>query len=216
MKPRWLRARTDSPPPRPLAQRAGADDAGLSELRRRLLGRMAAAGVLASGLLVVVLLVEDPGSGQEPVVAREFTEPVPVRKKEPASGPVESAVAEPASTGAADARQTAPAASDTRLAAAEASPAHGAVAEAASPAAQPAAVAPRPLSGHMLQSGVVGDPRHAQELQATLASEGIPSSVEALLQIGPFRTRAEADEIRRKLKAQGIETTVQKVRAAQP
>ncbi|MCM8595462.1 SPOR domain-containing protein [Accumulibacter sp.] len=179
----------------------------MSELRRRLLGRMAAAGVLASALLVVVLLVEDPGSGQEPVVAREFTEPVPVRKKEPASGPVESAVADAASTGAASAPQAVPAVSDARPAVAESS---------AATAAQPATAVPRPLSGHTLQSGVVGDARRAQELQASLASEGIPSNVEALLQIGPFRTRAEADEVRRKLKAQGIETTVQKLRPAQP
>ena len=55
-------------------------------------------------------------------------------------------------------------------------------------------------------SGVLPDARRAEELQAKLAQDGIPASIETRLQLGPFKTRAEADAARRKMLALGIDT----------
>ncbi|MDS4013870.1 MAG: hypothetical protein RKP46_05865 [Candidatus Accumulibacter sp.] len=79
---------------------------------------------------------------------------------------------------------------------------------AASPAPPvlPAVAAPRAGSGYTLQSDLLLDARRAEGLQARLAQEGIPATVETRLRIGPFRTRAELEVIRRRLKELGIET----------
>lgn len=72
----------------------------------------------------------------------------------------------------------------------------------------PAKAAPEParlLSGYAVQAGVFADPRRAEELVSRLALEGIPATVEARVQVGPFRTKAEAEAAREKLKALGIE-----------
>ena len=66
--------------------------------------------------------------------------------------------------------------------------------------------AARLLSGYIVQSGLFSDLALAEQWQARLAQEGIPSSIEARLQIGPFESRAEADAARRKLKKLGIDT----------
>jgi cell division protein FtsN len=47
--------------------------------------------------------------------------------------------------------------------------------------------------GYVVQSGVVPDVRQAEAMQAKFAAEGIPVSIEVRLQLGPFRTRAEAE-----------------------
>lgn len=70
----------------------------------------------------------------------------------------------------------------------------------------PVASPPRLLSGPALLSGVLPDARRAEELQAKLAQDGIPASIETRLQLGPFKTRAEADAARRKMLALGIDT----------
>jgi len=78
------------------------------------------------------------------------------------------------------------------------------------PAATPAAL-PTPhrlFSGYALQAGVFSDPRRAEELQTRLVQEGIPATIEARVQVGPFKTRAEADAARAKLTALGIESVL--------
>lgn len=67
---------------------------------------------------------------------------------------------------------------------------------------------PRLFSGYALQAGVFSDPRRAEELQARLAQEGVPATIEARVQVGPFKTRAEADAARLKLNALGIESVM--------
>ena len=80
----------------------------------------------------------------------------------------------------------------------------------------PAAVAPAPvermppapprlLSGYAVQAGVFADARHAEELRAKLTLSGIPSTLEARVQVGPFRTREEAMAAQEKLKSLGID-----------
>ena len=84
---------------------------------------------------------------------------------------------------------------------------------AAEPRAQPAppaAVAPPPapprlFSGYAVQAGVFADAQRAEELRAKLTLNGIPSTMEARVQVGPFKTREEAEAAREKMKALGID-----------
>lgn len=72
----------------------------------------------------------------------------------------------------------------------------------------PAAATPSPprlFSGYAVQAGVFSDAQHAEELRAKLMLNGIPSTLEARVQIGPFKTRAEAEAAREKLKAIGVD-----------
>jgi len=72
------------------------------------------------------------------------------------------------------------------------------------PALQP--VPARPLaSGYVVQAGVFSSTKAAEELHAKLTLNGIPSTLETRVQIGPFKNRAEAEAARQKLKALGIE-----------
>ena len=77
------------------------------------------------------------------------------------------------------------------------------------PAVSPATpTPPRLFSGYALQAGVLADPRRAEELQSRLVQEGIPATIEARVQVGPFKTRAEADAARAKLNALGIDSVL--------
>jgi DedD protein len=99
-----------------------------------------------------------------------------------------------------------------------------AVAPAASPAARPEparelahshvvpsrAPASRPISGagerqFVLQMGVFGNVANAEDLRAKLELHGIPSSIEARVHVGPFRSKEEADSVRAKLKELGLD-----------
>ena len=64
------------------------------------------------------------------------------------------------------------------------------------------------FSGYALQAGVFSDPRRAEELNARLILEGIPSTIEARVQVGPFKSRAEAEAAREKMKAMGIDAVL--------
>ena len=80
-------------------------------------------------------------------------------------------------------------------------------------AAEPAPIKPQPaaprlFSGYALQAGVFSDPRRAEELHAKLTLEGIPSSIEARVQVGPFKTQAEAEAARARMKELGIDSVM--------
>lgn len=75
-------------------------------------------------------------------------------------------------------------------------------------AAQPPPAPPRLFSGYALQAGVFADPRRAEELHAKLTLEGIPSTIEARVQVGPFKSREEAEAARVKMKALGIDAVL--------
>lgn len=64
---------------------------------------------------------------------------------------------------------------------------------------------PRLFSGFAVQAGVFADAQHAEELRAKLTLNGIPSTLEARVQVGPFKTREEAEAARQKLKSLGID-----------
>ncbi len=74
------------------------------------------------------------------------------------------------------------------------------------PQAQPSP--PRLFSGYALQAGVFSDPRRAEELHAKLTLEGIPSTIEARVQVGPFKSKQEAEAAREKMKSLGIDTVM--------
>lgn len=82
---------------------------------------------------------------------------------------------------------------------------------ASAPAQPPRAEEPAParlLPGYALQAGVFADVRRAEELHARLTLNGIPSSLEIRVQVGPFRSRAEADAAREKMKALGVDAVL--------
>lgn len=59
-----------------------------------------------------------------------------------------------------------------------------------------------------VQLGVFTDLDHVKQFQEKLTKHGIPSHTETRVQIGPFKTRAEADQAREKLKTLGITSVV--------
>lgn len=75
----------------------------------------------------------------------------------------------------------------------------------------PLRVAPQPprlFSGYALQAGVFSETRRAEELHAKLTLNGIPSTLEARVHVGPFKTREEADAAREKMKSLGIDAVL--------
>ena len=89
-------------------------------------------------------------------------------------------------------------------AAAVQSPARG-EASPVSPASSPVPLASKSFE---IQLGVFSDIENVQQLQAKLASHGIPSHTETRVQIGPFKLREEADRAREKLSKLGISAVV--------
>jgi DedD protein len=78
-------------------------------------------------------------------------------------------------------------------------------APASRPLTQP--LVPSARSGNfLLQMGVFSSTANAEELRAKLELNGIPSQIEARVQVGPFNTRAEVERMRDKLKQLGMET----------
>jgi len=78
------------------------------------------------------------------------------------------------------------------------------------PAAPRRAPASRPITQagerqYALQVGVFGNVANAEDLRAKLELHGIPSSIEARVHVGPFRTREEADAARARLKELGLD-----------
>ncbi|HRF04721.1 MAG TPA: SPOR domain-containing protein [Accumulibacter sp.] len=241
---------------------------GRADLKRQLLWRMGLAGLMILALLGVLALFDYANAPDDWQTGQQFTEPVPVRKREPvqaltaAETPLASPVEEPpaaseqaaaseaASEVASDpgaesspakktdagsiqarAPKAAAAAGDSalpvpppppRVAATPALPppatrptASSAIAATPPPSVvePPPTVAVRLVSGYIVQSGLFSDLALAEEWQARLAQEGIPATLEARLQIGPFKNRAEAEAARRQLKRLGIDapSTVRKV-----
>lgn len=74
----------------------------------------------------------------------------------------------------------------------------------------------RLFSGFVLRAGVFTNPQRAEELHAKLTLSGVPSTVESRVQVGPFRTRQEAEAAQAKLKELGVETILLAPKGAQP
>lgn len=76
------------------------------------------------------------------------------------------------------------------------------------PASRPLSRAAEAGKRFLLQLGVFNNVANAEELRARLELNGIPSQVEARVQVGPFASRQEAEEARQKLAALGIDPGV--------
>ncbi len=187
---------------------------------------MGVAALLILAALAALLLLDYLNMADEEMpVAPRFTQPVPVRKppltEKAAAPPAETPplvplVAEPQASGAAlekglpsvELSSSSPSSQATLAAAAG---------EESAPAVEPLAVpAARLLSGYVVQSGVLPDVRQAEALQARFVAEGIPASMELRLQLGPFRTRAEAEAARRKIKGLGIDGLITVGKVSRP
>lgn len=152
-----------------------------------------------------------PADKPLPVVAEAKPEPLPEKRPAPApmatpaqalpAAPPAIAPARPprvtpegtASPAVVTRDETPPAPSKPRLA--ETRPA---------PPVQPPMVS-RLFSGFLLQAGVFSSTQRAEELHARLTLSGVPSTLETRVQVGPFRTRQEAEAAQAKLKELGIE-----------
>lgn len=85
----------------------------------------------------------------------------------------------------------------------EAAPAPALPARAAEPSAS---TVRRLFSGFVLQAGVFSSVQRAEELRAQLQLGGVPATLETRVQIGPFKTRQEAEAAQEKLRKMGVET----------
>jgi len=82
----------------------------------------------------------------------------------------------------------------------------------AKPIAPVAPVAPvvrptRPLApgqGYLVQMGVFSNIANAEELKGRLDKAGIPAHIEARVQVGPFRSKVEAEAAQKKLAQMGL------------
>lgn len=182
--------------------------------RRQLQWRMRAAVLLALVLLAALTLLDELSTPDEAMLdSPQFTQPVAVRKvAAKAVEPLErlAPLVDNVPVRTVVAAQASGAAIETVRPAADSLPASPALpappGAAAAPAVEQVLVEPsRAASGHLLQSGVLPDRRQAEELQAQFLQEGIPARVETRLQIGPFKTAAEAEAARRKLKVLGVD-----------
>ena len=106
------------------------------------------------------------------------------------------------------AASAAPATSTTSATPARATRAEAPATRSEAPAAAEPPAPPRLFSGYALQAGVFADPRRAEDLHARLVLEGIPATIESRVQVGPFKSRAEAEVMRDKLKALGVESVL--------
>ena len=201
-----IREEGKSAPPAEALGRTGQDIVH-SDLKRQLLRRMGLAGLMIV-LLLVALAVFDRLNTPDDSLPGEapFSEPVPVRKRElvqplkPAETPEQApptveVPAEPEASAAPVEKSGAPP-----------SEAAASLPSRASIPTQAGGAEVQPAAGYALQSAAFSDPRAAEEVQAALAQEGIPSSTETHLWVGPFKHRADAEAARRKLKTLGIET----------
>ena len=186
-------------------------------LRQRLIKRIALAGlavvVLLGGLAIIDrYYVPPPAKPPRALSASLAPPPAP-----PAESPV---VAETASAPAATVPEESAAPPIDRPAVPErkerpeksvtGSPRTGHHA-ASRPTARQSAVA-KPLASNgksqrqfVVQMGVFSDVDNARALNEKLREAGVPSRIEAKVQVGPFKTREEADAARRKLAELGLQ-----------
>lgn len=196
---------------------------GQADLKRQLWRQMAVAAFLIVAALVTLIVLDYLSSQEEEMAAGpQFTQPVPVRKPSPSvettPSPSELPPLEPRAAGP----QAGGAALEKWLPVEPSPPASppgdaAAAATASAPPVEPLATPmPRLLAGLVVQSGVVPDVRQAEAMQAKFAAEGIPASIEVRLQLGPFRTRAEAEVARQKIKGVGIDGLITVGKVSKP
>lgn len=246
------------------------NEAAAGEIRSKLLGRLAVAGVLVAALLGTLAFFDHLATAPDETEEQVFTQPVPVAPKKEASQPLtpaenlpappepvkEEAPVEPPPppnvetheaveakpeqavenrpksplTVATPKKMPAPppevAAAPAPVPEATMAPSNILPPTGASVPAEPvtstkpaarivetrratAATAPavsRLFSGFLLQAGVFSSVERAEELHARLTLSGVPSTLETRVQVGPFKSKREAEAAQAKLKELGVET----------
>ncbi len=76
-------------------------------------------------------------------------------------------------------------------------------------AALAAGVLPVGSRGYTVQAGVFQSGENAEKLIARLGAAGIPARIETRVQVGPFRDKAEAEMIMRRLRELGVTPILQ-------
>lgn len=150
--------------------------------------------------------VARPESRSEKTDVRAPARPLPIRPSpvEPSAGrSLGTRPAAPLMSSGVEERTSAP-----PLMPAESAPAPTARVVQVPPAPLPPTTVGRLFSGFILQAGTFTSVQRAEELHARLALSGVPSSVETRVQVGPFRTRQEAEAAQARLRALGIETVL--------
>ena len=213
---------TDTAPP---------PEADEDALRSRLVNRIAVAGVVIVALLgglalIDTLYVAPPTPSSRPATQPsvvETSEPVEAipetptlaiapEPPEPKAVPTISTQSEPEET----VSPSTPLAKPSRL---PATSSEGSIArqmpsaeKASSLLASPPLSSPRSLTqgaqagrSFVLQMGVFNNVDNAQELLRKLQQTGVPAQIETRVQVGPFKTRKEADEARARLAEQGYD-----------
>jgi len=202
------------------------------DLKKKLVRRIAIAGVLVVVLLGGLTLVEDyllekpvPPAAPESTTAapaadkaeeKPAEEKPAEEKKEEAKAeekPPEAPKAEPEKTETplAPAPEPKPSSRVVIKAGPAAPPAPPVPARKPEPAPAKTAATPAPpdpatviARSYRLQMGVFTTASNAEELHGRLEKAGIPSYVESRVHVGPFKTQQEADAARRKLKELGL------------
>lgn len=214
-------------------------------LRRRLIKRVAIAGVLVvalvGGLAVFDALYVPPERKPPARIAALPPAPEPKAEEKIEEKPAEEPAAEQKAEAVAEKAESAPAAEPERTAAPSGTlpplkperpltvPAHAqpAIMKPTEPLAvqkpEPArelvrggparpAPASRPIAQaveagrqYLIQLGMFNNVANAEELRAKLELAGVPSQIEARVQVGPFATRQEAEAAREKLRSLGME-----------
>lgn len=202
-------------------------------LKKRLIRRIVVAGVLVvaliGGLALLDTLNAPPPKPAEEAPVAAGVEPKPAEAK-PEEKPVEQAAVEEAkkpeeapaepektSSPSAPVKAEHPARSErperaltkpatTRPAMLKPTVPAEALALARPQHAPPSRPLTQPPSGYLfLQLGVFNSTTNAEELRAKLELNGIPSQIEARVQVGPFKNRQEAELMRDRLKKLGME-----------
>ena len=93
-------------------------------------------------------------------------------------------------------------------------PKHGFAGTAEAPAAKPLPVPATPspppakplapAQGYLVQMGVFSNIANAEDLKGRLDKAGIPAHIEARVQVGPFKNKAEAEAAQKKLAEMGL------------
>ena len=185
-------------------------------LRQRLIKRVAlaalAVGVLLGGLAVIDrYYVPPPTTPPRSMTASLTPAPAPAAQVEAspvaASTPAVESVPEkseapPITQPAVQGPKTRP----TRSKPTEAPAGHIAPAQAPRHTAVPKPLAREPKGPRqfVLQMGVFGDLDNARNLNEKLKQAGVPSRIEAKVQVGPFKSREEAEAARKKLIELGL------------
>jgi DedD protein len=185
-------------------------------LRQRLIKRIAlaalAVGVLLGGLAVIDrYYVPPPTTPPRSMTASLTPPPAPAAQEEasPVAASAPAAESVPEKSEAPPITQPAvqsPKPRPTRSKPMEASAEHIVPAPAPRHAAVPKPLArePRGPRQFVLQMGVFGDVDNAKNLNEKLKQAGVPSRIEAKVQVGPFKSREEAEAARKKLIELGL------------